>query len=295
MPATWTPGNIAHPGPGGFIIGGDYFFQKKTKRALDELYQTASGAVIVGGIMTSKRVAIVPARGRSNFIRSEGEGLRCLLAQAWIDHNHNTAEFATELQFSRVSAGLSVVQLAQRINAIPRYRIQGIPSVAPGNYGVLPAFVTNWENNLPGFPGGMNFPPANSVALTRDLYNAVCCALWDHLRPSATPNGSQISWTATDGLLKIPSLGVSIVKRAVIGLGHELTHAYYSARGLQLNTDNSDSDEAVLFEHMAMGVGHWEGQPGENTMRAEIAGLTRESVLGIDLKYGVQPRRNAYG
>lgn len=286
------PGVNWNPGVGAFniTIGGTNKFQTKAQKALDELYQTASGQTIFNGILAVKNATIVPYH--MNRCVCPARNQRSLLSQAWID-DHDTAAFGLQLQAARNTAGLTTAQLAQRINACPRYRIQGVPPVAAGAYGVTAAEITAWESNATPFPG----PHAAGNAVgQRDIYNAVCCSLWPHLTAGAG-SGSQIQWTSSDGILNIPSLGVNIVKRAAISLGHEFVHAYYNARGLQLNVDDSNSDAGTLYEYMAVGLGPWAAGPSENTIRNEIANVVYDTWLcgAIKCRYGVQPNRAAYG
>ncbi len=154
----WTPGGVLHAGPGRIIVRGDANYQQKTTKALGELYQTVAGQTLLNGILGGKPVAISPFSSTFNYncCYCPAASQRSLLAQSWFD-NRNTATLGGYIAAGRLLLGVNGVTLAQRINAVPRYRIQGVPSAVPANFGVTAQNVSDWENNT----AGTEFPAWN--------------------------------------------------------------------------------------------------------------------------------------
>ena len=292
-PVTWTPNQAPHPGTATLRIGGDNAYQRKAIKALNELNQTNGGSAMLDGLLRTKNVVIVPWDSTYNFncCICPGRSARALLAQAWID-DRDKHQFATELKKAREQIGYVRSTLAKYINETPKYRIQGVPSAAGANWGITDDHIRDWEES-DEFPKPYEHASHDDQ---RDLYNAVVVSLRHSLSPGSG-SGSKVHWNPASSLLNIPSQNLQLVKPPVVSLGHELVHAYYNAMGMQLNTDDSNSDAGVLYEYMAVGLGPWRTAAiSENKFRGQLVGIVYHTpALGRAKRYGTMPLRPAYG
>jgi hypothetical protein len=172
----------------------------------------------------------------------------------------NRANFAQELQHAMTGAGMDATALATQLlnTQLPHWNNALTPSPfqADDQAGT--------EGKIAQWLAGTALPTADEV-------DVVCLVLEQWLR--AGPGCGVIIAYDPD----LVNAGAGAGNRpAAVALAHELTHAYYYARGTQLGTEDSSSElnGGRLFELMAVGMQPFNGRPySENRMRATFNGV----------------------
>lgn len=287
------------------MIGGhDEAYQARVTRSLDKINQTLAGQALLLGICAN-RTRPGPAfltihRGpNACACRSlDSRVSRTLLAQAVFDE---PGAFARELAACMAAAlpHLDAPSVANLINAAPVYEVQGMPGNAASNLGVTPVHVQAWLDATAVFP-----LPFAGIQGSR-VQRALLVALWHRarIRPGAGGH-STVTWNPESGSIGLTN-GRRQVRSKSIGLAHELIHAFYNGRGLQMGRDNplADADgvpmvhDAALFEYMCVGLGVWRNEPiSENAIRSQWHTVESYTLFGgrTSVHYGVAPTRPCY-
>ena len=167
------------------------------------------------------------------------------------------AEFADELRWSMGAAHLDVPALATQLlgTQLPQWDSTSSPSPfqSDGQEGTE-AKITTWlkAEKLPSI----------------DEMDILSIVLEPHLRDGG---GSAITIAYNPSL--VDAGGGAGRRPPQVGLAHELTHAYYHVRGIQLGHEASEAvaNGGRLYELMAVGMPPFRNRPySENKMRALI-------------------------
>jgi hypothetical protein len=152
--------------------------------------------------------------------------------------------------------------LAAVINSTPNYVLKGEPAKGLHkikNGPVTPDDVKGWfENGRQSTIWGKveNDPDCEYIK------NAIIIALEPHSDPGKGA-GSRIGWNIDDDFV------MNKERPPVIGLAHELVHAFFNAKGRQPGW-NVERPSTVLFEYKCVGLGPWKEAPiSENAIRTE--------------------------
>lgn len=285
------------------IGGNDQGFHDRVERSLEKIRQTAAGAALLAEIqqnrIAGKNVGIVAGLNSScAFVSPQSSDSRTLLAQAFFDAPNT---IPAELDACLTASGHQndYGWLAARLNQTPCYDIVGLPNAAPSNLGVTAQHIDDWINNRQVFPAPFNAGQRST------LERVILTAMWDWARARPGNGGhSRVTWNKDSRSIGLTT-GVRNTRSKSIGLAHELVHAMYNARGLQMGRDNPEPDDngiptqpsAALFEYQCVGLGIWANENiSENAIRAQWHGVVSNTLFGgrVQRHYGICAARPAY-
>jgi hypothetical protein len=261
---------ISHEGEAGFFA--------QAKNGLDQLYALPSGRRLLDAldqkiVHDQKFISIGPGDGNSCQARGPVEQAKTDLTQK-IDHASQEVKNALKIAINRGQFARNHQALADEINATPKYRIIGVPSVTPSRLGVLPQDLERWldfDDNRPMF-----YPYRGQEQ--QDLKNILVVVFNRHsLDFAGTGCHSRGVWNPAR-IHSTNTLGNRTQRPAFIGLGHELVHAYHNTNGTQLaQGEDADGPSGMLFEHLCVGIGAFRDvRISENALRRDAGVLQRQ-------------------
>lgn len=225
-----------------------------------ERIEAILGPGLIDGIDNSgERVTIF--RGALNYCRGGGTAGSTELRKAHADYDNAT--FADQLDSAMQDAGIDVDDLARAVAAQKLPHWDNTRSASPfGSANAARPLLQSWLD-------GTAIPDQDEDG--HELVDVLSIVLADHL-----DHGSGVSSAISFDADLTNAGGGAGIRPPEVGLAHELTHAYYHARGMQLGTE--DSSEEIrggrLFELQAVGLKPFHNMPySENQMRAGLGGL----------------------
>lgn len=270
----WTPnGPAVAPANLGIGIGGDQTFQASVSNALISINSTAAGQQLINGI-----IAVITPVGNNPLKRITIQPWNILqmnmcaampqpatledpvtpLARAVLgNHPPNIAigiTNALNAMGRNNLAGFGVI--ANQMNMLPTYQLQGAVANNPVNLGVTAAHVQSWANGTSAFP--LPLPASQLQALQH--------ALLIVLQPGMNAGvgcSSRVNWNPAHTTVTIA--GQQLQRPPYIALAHELIHAFNDLNGLQIGLDNG-APSTVLYEYMCVGLGPWANPANLATM-----------------------------
>jgi hypothetical protein len=213
------------------------------------------------GLIDTIRQSAFPVtilKGAINWCRGASGGYTKLRAA----HLSGTAEeFGDHLRYAMQKGGWNVENLAEALlnTGLPHW--DGTVSATPyvGEQNEVSDLLYEWF-------AGTRKP--NGDQSGHALVDVLSLVLAEDLEPGGG-TGSGISYNPD-----LVDAGANAGRRpAVVGLAHELTHAWYSVTGRQLGIEDSSSETAGgrLFELQAVGMGPYHNAPySENRMRQAL-------------------------
>ncbi|KEQ11325.1 hypothetical protein GZ77_25915 [Endozoicomonas montiporae] len=148
------------------------------------------------------------------------------------------------------------------------------------------------------------FPAPFTNANVHRLKRALLTALWPAARTRPGDGGhALVNWNENSVSIGLTT-GVRQARSKSIGLAHELVHAYYTGKGLQMGPDNPEVLDGVptvpcaaLYEYMCVGLGIWSDEPiSENKIRSQWSNVIKNTVLNgsVKIAYGNTALRPCY-
>ncbi|HEX4807765.1 MAG TPA: hypothetical protein VH325_02475 [Bryobacteraceae bacterium] len=307
---------VKESGDDDFPIGGADDFTAKAGSSLDLIYRAATGKLVLDALALSAHDSINIGPG----------GNMCGVVTASDSRNKVAAELlATDTAVPGAQTRNAVQalfgnnsperQLADEINACPKFSIMGLPGKSRGWFTGTRLALNRWllgsDTNegyfndqlwikSPGYHLKANTVSANQVAKwlegqhidNREIReHAVLATIVITYGAAAAGDGSRswVTWDAGD-----PEYWLNQRRPPAVALAHELLHAYFNLKGLQPGVEDGHFS-TVLFEYRCVGIGPWDEQtPSENTIRREWRDAALPHTAEGDLDHRVCPKRITY-
>lgn len=259
----------------------DQVFRDRVTLALDMIYDVTPGRLLLDGLIArfdqSHRVVI--ARGQTNQCRSGTDRVYTRMARAMIADQTDRVQAITAALIAQGRNNQDGFEhTAERINNVPRYRLEEPVAVAAGAYGVTGQHIRAWATGTAAFPD----PLTDNEG---DLRNALLIALQNEAH-NGLGTSSRVEWNPNGWTITIA--GEQVYRGPFLGLAHELVHAWHNIRGGQLGADNNDRT-TVLFEYMCVGLGEWQVpaglDPNDEGLPISENGIRRGWGTDLRLRY----------
>lgn len=313
-------------------------FRQMVHEGLTCLNQTFTGQVILAGIAAAAHAVDVTPTSLGNNVQSvnQPQAVNTVAAELLANGIPGGAT-AAALTVGNIGQGARSQFLRYAINQSPRWQLDGVPGAGNSWWTTLEStrqwanrwvlllnpFTFHWSDSnegyfnnqtyLPRFTGdvydigltnheaaawlgGQPLPMRLTPAQREHAINATITAL-SRWATASGGSAAHVRWNP------YPSNPLNAYRPPIIGLAHELMHAYFSVRGEQCGYDDGHFS-TVLFEYRCVGLGPWdEVAPSENAIRSQWAtGQLHIPVNGANAElntfYGqnrrMAPKRTVY-
>jgi len=283
-PNIWNPNalvpNIAHPPNGRVVgqpVGGCVAYMTDL---LEDIWNAPFGQAFFTAMGAAGKRQVVRFIGagvpNENSCANPGASCKVRMRASFEDGDWNAcrAELTYTMQVARnVNINNDMNWLATQVLTTPLYRWDTAQNVArspfnpAGTLPAAPAFANlrgQLVAQLNAFKNG-TMQLSNANPLHRELFDVMLLSLRPHLRRGS---GGR-SMICFNPLKTHTAAGYRPPQAALM---HELTHAYYNARGAQMSNEDSTSEvTGRYFELAAMGLPPFNAEPyHENHMRAHL-------------------------
>jgi hypothetical protein len=280
-------------------------------QCLEFLYRTANGRTVLDAIRQSqRRVNILPSNMGNQISGASGNNAFPPLARRILNpaSRFTNVDGLVDLahgHFNGDDANDSLRLMANAMNSMPLYSLfkaapyeYSPPQNAPSRGFLGQCYPVRIEELLDWFEAGdesyfarrlqngMNMT-VNAVSVLDYTRLATLIALGDTM-PAGTGSNVTVMFNTKYNANYYPQN-----RPPAIGLGHELTHAYWAITGRQLGYD-LDSYSTLLFELKCVGLGPWAGNNiSDNGIRAGWGAARQAGGMGNYNDVAV-PNRDIY-